>query len=149
MAVFANCLGPPQLQWPSGAPFCGEIGVFPLRWSLCENVPSFIKSLDSHPCRLFHSSINTKPLKGLRRGGVLCSPQSLCRGAGCATRRDSPKREDDVMMEGTGVCFMMAGREGGRAWPWSCSLISFMAMENSNRSIRPSLVRSAKDLGEE
>ena len=66
-------------------------------------------------------------------------------------RRGLPKRADDVIMEGVGVgvCFMMTGREEGRGWPCSCSLISFMAMENSSRSILPSLVRSAKDLVEE
>lgn len=52
-----------------------------------------------------------------------------------------PKRAD-AKGEKTGGCFMMGGRDGGRRCPWSVSLTSFMAMENSCWSIFPSLFRS-------
>jgi len=58
-----------------------------------------------------------------------------------------PKRDDDVIT-GVGVCFMMAGRLDGRGWPCSSSLISFIAMENSNLSIFPSFPISASALKE-
>lgn len=48
---------------------------------------------------------------------------------------------------GTGGCFMMIGSADGSDVPWSLSLMSFMAMENSNRSTFPSLFISARDLG--
>lgn len=48
---------------------------------------------------------------------------------------------------GTGGCFMMIGSADGSEVPWSFSLMSFMAMENSNRSIFPSLFISARALG--
>lgn len=48
---------------------------------------------------------------------------------------------------GTGGCFMMIGSADGSDVPWSFSLMSFMAMENSNRSTFPSLFISARDLG--
>lgn len=44
---------------------------------------------------------------------------------------------------------MMIGREEGRLRPWSLSLMSFMAMENSSLSILPSLSVSARCLHEE
>lgn len=47
---------------------------------------------------------------------------------------------------GTGGCFMMIGRAEGSGVPWSFSLISFIAMENSNLSIFPSLFISARAL---
>lgn len=46
---------------------------------------------------------------------------------------------------GTGGCFMMIGSADGSDVPWSFSLMSFMAMENSNRSTFPSLFISARD----
>lgn len=46
----------------------------------------------------------------------------------------------------SGGCFILAGNAGGRGWPWSLSLMSFMAMENSWMSMRPSLFMSAKAL---
>lgn len=45
---------------------------------------------------------------------------------------------------GTGGCFMMMGRAVGRFCPCSFILISFMAIENSSRSILPSLFISAR-----
>lgn len=45
-----------------------------------------------------------------------------------------------------GGCFMEGGRVGGRGWPCSFSLISFMAIENSCISILPSLFMSARAL---
>ena len=63
-----------------------------------------------------------------------------------------PKRADVGMVEAkldTGDCFMMIGRDEGRFRPWSLSLMSFMAMENSSRSIFPSLSMSARFLEEE
>lgn len=48
-----------------------------------------------------------------------------------------------------GDCFMMIGREEGKLRPWSLSLMSFMAMENSSLSILPSLSVSARCLHEE
>lgn len=47
---------------------------------------------------------------------------------------------------GTGGCFMMIGRAVGRFCPCSFILISFMAIENSRRSILPSLFISARVL---
>lgn len=44
---------------------------------------------------------------------------------------------------------MMIGREGGKLRPWSLSLMSFMAIENSSLSILPSLSVSARCLQEE
>lgn len=41
---------------------------------------------------------------------------------------------------------MMIGRAEGRFWPCSLILISFMAIENSRRSIFPSLFMSARAL---
>lgn len=61
-----------------------------------------------------------------------------------------PKCELEMAIEGawlvreTGGCFMMIGRAEGRGVPWSLSLISFMAMENSSLSILPSLFMSAR-----
>lgn len=46
----------------------------------------------------------------------------------------------------TGGCFMMIGSAEGSGVPWSFSLISFIAMENSNLSIFPSLFMSARAL---
>lgn len=46
---------------------------------------------------------------------------------------------------GTGGCFMMIGSAEGSGVPWSFSFMSFIAMENSNLSILPSLFISAKD----
>lgn len=72
------------------------------------------------------------------------------RGRG-GRRLRSPNRA----AEGTGGaelgdCFMMIGREEGKLRPCSRSLMSFMAMENSSRSILPSLSVSARRLhGEE
>lgn len=43
---------------------------------------------------------------------------------------------------------MMIGREEGKLRPWSLSLMSFMAMENSSLSILPSLSVSARCLHE-
>lgn len=48
-----------------------------------------------------------------------------------------------------GDCFMMIGREEGKLRPWSLSLMSFMAIENSSLSILPSLSVSARRLHEE
>lgn len=48
-----------------------------------------------------------------------------------------------------GDCFMMRGSEGGRLRPCSWSLMSFIAMENSSRSILPSLSKSARFLSRE
>lgn len=48
---------------------------------------------------------------------------------------------------GTGGCFMMIGSADGSDVPWSFSLMSFIAMENSNLSILPSLFISARVLG--
>lgn len=48
---------------------------------------------------------------------------------------------------GTGGCFMMIGSAEGSEVPWSFSLMSFIAMENSNLSIFPSLFISARALG--
>lgn len=48
----------------------------------------------------------------------------------------------------TGGCFMMMGSADGSGVPWSFSLMSFIAMENSSRSIFPSLFMSASDLRE-
>lgn len=48
---------------------------------------------------------------------------------------------------GTGGCFMMIGSAEGSDVPWSFSLMSFIAMENSNLSIFPSLFISARALG--
>lgn len=45
-----------------------------------------------------------------------------------------------------GNCFMTSGSEGGRLRPCSLSLMSFMAMENSSRSILPSMSKSARFL---
>lgn len=42
---------------------------------------------------------------------------------------------------------MMMGSADGSDVPWSFILMSFMAMENSNRSIFPSLFISARALG--
>ncbi len=47
---------------------------------------------------------------------------------------------------GTGGCFMMIGSAEGSDVPWSFSLMSFIAMENSNLSIFPSLFMSARAL---
>lgn len=44
---------------------------------------------------------------------------------------------------------MMIGREEGKLRPWSLSLMSFMAIENSSLSILPSLSVSARCLQEE
>lgn len=44
---------------------------------------------------------------------------------------------------------MMIGREEGKLRPWSLSLMSFMAIENSSLSIFPSLSVSARCLQEE
>lgn len=58
-----------------------------------------------------------------------------------------PKRAEEGMLApelDAGVCFMIIGRDEGRFLPWSLSLISFIAMENSNRSIFPSLSMSAR-----
>lgn len=44
---------------------------------------------------------------------------------------------------------MMTGREEGKLRPWSLSLMSFMAIENSSLSILPSLSVSARCLHEE
>lgn len=49
---------------------------------------------------------------------------------------------------GTGGCFMMMGRADGSDVPWSFSFMSFIAMENSSRSIFPSLFISARALGD-
>lgn len=46
----------------------------------------------------------------------------------------------------SGGCFILGGSEGGRGCPWSFNLMSFMAMENSWISIRPSLFMSARAL---
>lgn len=43
---------------------------------------------------------------------------------------------------------MMIGSEEGKLRPWSLSLMSFMAMENSSLSILPSLSVSARCLHE-
>lgn len=48
-----------------------------------------------------------------------------------------------------GDCFMTIGREEGKLRPWSLSLMSFMAIENSSLSILPSLSVSARCLQEE
>lgn len=47
---------------------------------------------------------------------------------------------------GTGGCFMMIGSAKGSDLPWSFSFMSFIAMENSNLSIFPSLFISARVL---
>lgn len=47
---------------------------------------------------------------------------------------------------GTGGCFMIIGSADGRDVPCSLSLMSFIAMENSNLSIFPSLFMSASAL---
>lgn len=44
---------------------------------------------------------------------------------------------------------MMIGRDAGKLRPWSLSLMSFMAIENSSLSILPSLSVSARCLQEE
>lgn len=44
---------------------------------------------------------------------------------------------------------MMIGRDEGKLRPWSLSLMSFMAIENSSLSILPSLSVSARCLREE
>lgn len=44
---------------------------------------------------------------------------------------------------------MMMGSEEGKLRPWSLSLMSFMAIENSSLSIFPSLSVSARCLHEE
>lgn len=44
----------------------------------------------------------------------------------------------------TGGCFMMIGSAKGSDVPWSFSFMSFIAMENSNLSIFPSLFMSAR-----
>lgn len=49
---------------------------------------------------------------------------------------------------GTGGCFMMIGSAGGSDVPWSFSFTSFIAIENSNLSIFPSLFISARALGD-
>ena len=49
---------------------------------------------------------------------------------------------------GNGGCFMMIGSAEGSCVPWSFSFTSFIAMENSNLSIFPSLFISAKDLAD-
>lgn len=41
---------------------------------------------------------------------------------------------------------MMIGSAEGSGVPWSFSFMSFIAMENSNLSIFPSLFKSARDL---
>lgn len=58
-----------------------------------------------------------------------------------------PKRTDEGIIEAeleTGDCFMIIGREEGKFRPWSLSLMSFIAMENSSLSIFPSLSMSAR-----
>lgn len=47
---------------------------------------------------------------------------------------------------GTGGCFMMIGSAEGSNVPWSFSFMSFIAIENSNLSIFPSLFISARVL---
>ena len=46
----------------------------------------------------------------------------------------------------TGCCFMTGGSAEGSWYPWSFSLMSFIAMENSTWSILPSLFISARAL---
>lgn len=48
----------------------------------------------------------------------------------------------------TGGCFMMIGSDDGSGVPVSFSFISFIATENSSRSIFPSLFISARVLGD-
>lgn len=48
----------------------------------------------------------------------------------------------------TGGCFMMIGSDEGSGVPVSFSFISFIATENSSRSIFPSLFISARLLGD-
>lgn len=55
-----------------------------------------------------------------------------------------PRGVADMIGAGTGGCFMMIGRAEGRLCPCSFILISFMAIENSSRSILPSLFISAR-----
>lgn len=51
--------------------------------------------------------------------------------------------------KGSGGCFILGGRAGGRGWPWSFNLMSFIAIENSWISMRPSLFISARALQEQ
>ncbi len=63
-----------------------------------------------------------------------------------------PKRADEGMVGAeleTGHCFMMTGKEEGKFCPWSLSLMSFIAMENSSLSIFPSVSMSARFLQEQ
>lgn len=55
-----------------------------------------------------------------------------------------PRGVAGMVGAGTGGCFMMIGRAVGRFCPCSFILISFMAIENSSRSILPSLFISAR-----
>lgn len=55
-----------------------------------------------------------------------------------------PRGVAGMVGTGTGGCFMMMGRAVGRFCPCSFILISFMAIENSSRSILPSLFISAR-----
>lgn len=62
-----------------------------------------------------------------------------------------PNRAEEAMVEPqleAGGCFMTTGKAEGKLRPWSLSLMSFIAMENSTLSIFPSLSMSAKFLKE-
>lgn len=64
----------------------------------------------------------------------------------CGYTGSSPSGVRGMVGAGTGGCFMMMGRAEGRFWPCNFILISFMAIENSKRSIFPSLFISARAL---